>query len=596
MKREPQGRLELTWMGKDRALIPDPGGKYDYSWADLTDPRVTEVRPLNVTTHIGNRDDGGIHDNLLIEGESGDVLRALLHVPELAARYEGKVRCVYIDPPFNTKQTFDHYEDSLEHSVWLTMMRDRLLIIERLLSDNGSVWVHLDESEAHRMRCLMDEVFGPECHAASVTWKSSDNSNNDAKQFSEDHNVIHVYTKKANWLSNRLVARPDQVPHFKNPDQDPRGPWFDGNPLNSPSPRKDLMYDLTSPSGVTIPYPPNGWRWSKDTLQNKIDTGEIRFRDNESGILRRTYLNDHLGLPPSDLWTDTENTGASRTAKSELKRLFPGIASSKLFSTPKPERFIQRILQVATEPGDIVLDCFAGSGTTAAVAHKMGRRWVTCELIASTVSTFTRPRLEMVVRGQDSGGVTFTAAGRELPQGAELPEGMSLDEAQKFNSLLSKVVKSDASLDADSTIKKLRHLTKTKPKKPSKTWDGGGGFDLAFVAPSIYEVDDETGQIYLTDKATNGTFSRGIAAQLGFGLDDRPPFVGLRGGQRLLVIDGIIDAGVVETAVHSLEVGEQAVIVGQGATHDARKMLETFSPYSQIRITPNDFFREGATH
>ena len=380
--RSPKGQLELTWMGKDMALIPAEDGKYDYEWVDPSDPRACEVKTIEVVKTVGETAGAtGANENLLIVGDSGDALRSIGTVPEWASRYKGKVKLVYIDPPFNTEQTFEHYVDQLEHSIWLTMMRDRIRDIKPLLAEDASIWIHLDDAEVHRMRVVLDEEFGPENFIAAVVWRASDNSNNDANQFSEDHNTILGYAKAPGWRSNRLPANGDKVSHYANPDNDPDGAWFDGNPLNSPNPRENLRYTISSPTGYEIQPPPNGWRWSVETLREKIGSGEIRFTPDGKGIRRRTYLKDHAGLPPSTLWTNLEETGHTRQAKSELKALFPGRPTADLFATPKPERLMHRLLTLATLEGDLVLDCFAGSGTTAAVAHKLGRRWVTVELL-----------------------------------------------------------------------------------------------------------------------------------------------------------------------------------------------------------------------
>ena len=216
-------RLELTWYNKDQALIPTEQGKYGYTWVDPTDPRYCQTHFLEYgdvvrgkqkpkeegRTYSERADFTPTDDNLLILGESGDVLETLTRVPELTDKYVGQVKCIYIDPPFNTAQTFANYEDNLEHSVWLTMMRDRLLHLKKLLSNDGSIWVHLDDVENHRMRLLMDEVFGAENFVAEVVWQKAYSPRNDASGFSIDQDVILVYSKTPGWQSNKLpVSRP----------------------------------------------------------------------------------------------------------------------------------------------------------------------------------------------------------------------------------------------------------------------------------------------------------------------------------------------------------------------------------------------------
>jgi adenine-specific DNA-methyltransferase len=330
--------------------------------------------------------------NLLIQGDNLKALKALLPT------YRGRVKCIFIDPPYNTQSAFAHYNDKLEHSLWLTMMLPRLQLLRELLSEDGSIWVTIDDNEGHYLKVLMDEVFGRVNFVANVVWQSSDNSNNDAKTISVDHNQILIYSKSQGWLTNKLDAV-EKRSHFRNPDDDPRGPWFDGNPLNSPKPRENLMYDLTAPNGNIIKHPPNGWRWEKETIEEKFAIGEIRFNEAMTGIKRRTYLLEMKGLPPSSLWTDLLNTGHNRQAKSEQKKL--GL-SGEIFDTPKPEKLINTVLNISTGPGDLILDSFLGSGTTAAVAHKMGRRWIGIET-GDHARTHCLPRLEKVIAGEQGG-------------------------------------------------------------------------------------------------------------------------------------------------------------------------------------------------
>ena len=219
-----------------------------------------------------------------------------------------------------------------------------------------------------------------------------------------------VYSKNEKWESFKLDRTEEQASHYKNPDNDPRGPWFDGNPVNSPNPRENLMYDISSPNGNIIKPPANGWRWSKDELARRMETGEIRFNSTETGIIRRTYLNEQKGLPPSSLWNietdfiwdDIDDTGHTRQAKYEQKKLFPEERTSDLFKTPKPEKVIKKIFDIYTEEGDMILDFFGGSGTSAAVAHKMKRKYILFEQM-DYIHTFIIPRLESVIKGEMGG-------------------------------------------------------------------------------------------------------------------------------------------------------------------------------------------------
>ena len=349
-------------------------------------------RLLETVSHHGSSSPDKSTDNLLIHGDNLEALKALMPF------YRGRIKCIFIDPPYNTQSAFEHYDDKLEHSQWLSMMLPRLELLRDLLSEDGSIWVTIDDNEAHYLKVLMDEVFGRGNFVANVVWRSSDNSNNDARTFSVDHNQVLVYSASPGWLTIKQDAVEKRT-HFRNDDNDPRGPWFDGNPLNSPKPRENLKYVLTAPNGNRIQPPPNGWRWEPATMQEKLATGEIRFNENMTGIKRRTYLYEMKGLPPSTLWTDLLKTGHNRQAKSEQKNLDIG---TDLFSTPKPERLLAEVLNIATNPGYLVLDSFLGSGTTAAVAHKMGRRWIGIEM-GEHALTHCLPRLQKVVAGEQGG-------------------------------------------------------------------------------------------------------------------------------------------------------------------------------------------------
>lgn len=367
-------KLELTWIGKGSEPAVEP----------------------RILLHDASKDYGDpVADNMLIHGDN------LLALKALEQEFTGQVKCIYIDPPYNTGSAFEHYDDNLEHSTWLSLMKPRLQLLRNLLAEDGVIFISIDDDEGHYLKILCDEVFGRNCFITSVIWRNSDNSNNNALTFSIDHNYILVYGRNPNWRP-KFLNDPKKRTHFKNPDNDPRGPWFDGNPVNNPGLRVNLQYDITTPSGKIIHHPPNGWRWSWETIQEKMKTGEIRFSDDETRLIRRTYLNEMEGLPPSTMWTDLEVTGHTRKAKYELKNLFPEVPVTSLFSTPKPELLINYVLQLASEPGDLVLDSFLGSGTTAAVAHKMGRRWIGIEL-GDHCYTHCLPRLKAVVDGEQGG-------------------------------------------------------------------------------------------------------------------------------------------------------------------------------------------------
>lgn len=343
-------------------------------------------------------------DNLLIKGNN------LIALHSLSKRYEGRVKLICIDPPYNKGSDEYNYNDTFNHSSWLTFMKNRLEISKKILDKNGTIFIFCDDNEQSYLRILMDEIFGKDRFISTVIWKNSDNSNNDAKKFSNDHNYIIVFSNNDKWESFRLDRTEEQSSHYKNPNNDPKGPWFDGNPVNSPNPRKNLMYKLKTPSGKYIDCPPNGWRWDKDTINEKIESGEIVFNSDETKIKRITYLNEQKGLPPSTLWNideeyiwdDLDETGHTRQAKYEQKKYFPSVPTKDLFKTPKPEKVIKKILDISTEEDDIVLDFFGGSGTTAAVSHKMKRQWITVEQM-EYIDRFLLNRLLNVLNGDNIG-------------------------------------------------------------------------------------------------------------------------------------------------------------------------------------------------
>lgn len=392
---EGEGRREVFW---NETLAPD---QIDRLLSPKALVNIKEFRKGSV----GRPEDFPDDSNIVIKGNNLLALHTL-------KKYAGKVKLVCIDPPYNTETDSFNYNDSFNHSTWLTFMKSRLEIAKELLHPNGSMFIFCDDHEHAYLRVLCDEIMGRAGFMATVVWRHSDNSNHDAKKFSTDHNYILVYSKNEKWESLKNERGEEGTSHYKNPDNDPRGPWFDGNPLNSPNPRKALMYKIPTPNGNYIDHPPNGWRWEWDTLQEKMATGEIYFNETQTGIKRITYLLEQKGLPPSSLWTiteenawyDLEETGHTRQAKSEQKKLFKHMATSELFKTPKPERVLMKILSIATEEGDLVLDFFSGSGTTAAVAMKMKRRFIAVEQM-DYIETFTVPRLQMVIDGE-SGGVS----------------------------------------------------------------------------------------------------------------------------------------------------------------------------------------------
>lgn len=380
-------KLELTWVGKEnrprlepRILIEDPAKSY----------------------HAAARvSDADIFDNVLIHGDN------LLALKALEADYAGKVKCVFIDPPYNTGSAFTHYDDGLEHSIWLGLMRDRLEIIRRLLSNDGSLWITIDDNEAHYLKVLCDEIFGRPNFVASAVWQKRYSREN-REAIGDAHDYVLIYAKDSarfKRIRNRVPMTEAQEKVYKNPNNHPRGRWR-GIPMTAQGFRPNQMYEILAPGGA-VHVPPEGRCWStiEPEFKKLLHEGRIYFgKDGNSqpNIIR--FLDEVEGLVPWTWWPH-EEVGHTDEAMKEMHGIY---GKADPFPTPKPERLINRILHVATNPGDLVLDSFAGSGTTGAVAQKMGRRWIMVEL-GDHCTTHIVPRLQQVIDGSDQGGISKSA-------------------------------------------------------------------------------------------------------------------------------------------------------------------------------------------
>jgi len=522
-----RGRLELTWTNKDQCLLAHEDGSYE--WVPPTDYRVAEVRLLREAGAVGQPGDSS--QNLLVRGDALAGLNSLCELPRYAEEYVGRVRLAYLDPPFNTQQSFLQYDDALEHSVWLTMMRDRLLQVQKLLSPDGSVWVHCDDYEQAHLRVLLDEVFGRSNFVATVLWERQyGQSNIAAVSVSHDYLIVYAVDRQR-WQAtrNRLPRTSTQDKAYRNPDNDPRGSWKAGS-LDARNPYSRGRYPITTPSGRVIQGPPPGayWRVSQAKLAELDAAGRIWWgRDGSSAPSIKRFLTDVEGVVPKTWWSH-EDAGHTDQAKKEVKRLVPGVEP---FATPKPERLMQRIIHIASNPGDIVLDCFLGSGTTAAVAHKMGRRWVGLERSTETLDTFAIPRLTKIIAGEDHGGVTSEVS-----------------------------------------------------------WAGGGGFRILDVGPSMFE--DDEGVVVLAEWATNSALAEATTAQLGYAYEAAAPFCGRKGRSRLAVIDGLVSPAVTEILLGALGEEELLTVCGTSVDPDAADALRSKRPGSRVRKIPASLLTE----
>jgi adenine-specific DNA-methyltransferase len=382
-------KLELTWIGKDER--------------PRLEPRILLEDPA-VSYHAPHRS-GAEHeyfDNRLIFGDN------LLALKALEQEFTGKIKCIFIDPPYNTGSAFEHYDDGIEHSLWLTMMRDRLELLRRLLPDDGSLWMTIDDNEAHYLKVLCDEVFGRANFVANVVWQKKYSKQNDAQWFSTSHDHVLVYAKEKNaFHPNQIVRSADQLKGYANPDDDPKGAWQSVvyTCAKTRTERPNLYYPITHPATGEEIFPSETRVWGYDQAKHAEHVRDQRLWWGKNGNNNKPRLKVYLdevgrGVVPDTLWLRAD-VGDNQDSKREARTLIP----SNAFATPKPERLLQRVIEIATNPGDWVLDSFAGSGTTGAVAHKMGRRWIMIEL-GEHCHTHIIPRLKQVIDGTDQGGIS----------------------------------------------------------------------------------------------------------------------------------------------------------------------------------------------
>jgi adenine-specific DNA-methyltransferase len=357
------------------------------------------------------------NENLLIQDDNLLALKALLPL------YRGQVKCIFIDPPYNTQSAFEHYDDKLEHSQWLSMMYSRLALLRDLLAEDGSIWITIDDSEGHYLKVLCDEIFGRKNFVANVVWQKKSSPQPNAVWLSDSHDHILVYAKdKEKWRPNKLPRTDEQNAIYKHSDEydgideegNPygRGPWYPGDATASlrggargaQFARTGVsanIFTVNAPGGKKI-NPPAGtcWRFSPDRFQQMVDDHRITFGatgNNRPCVKRFLSELEGRGVVPMTVW-HYKDVGENRNAAAEVKAFNP----DDPFATPKPEKLIERILHIGSGAGDLVLDSFLGSGTTAAVAHKMGRRWIGIEE-GEHAETHCLPRLTAVVDGEQGG-------------------------------------------------------------------------------------------------------------------------------------------------------------------------------------------------
>lgn len=380
----PTQRLELTWIGKNNT-------EYDIANIEprilIEDPEKSHGDPMS--------------ENMLIHGDNLLALKALL--PE----YEGKIKCIYIDPPYNTGHAFEHYDDSVEHSTWLSLMKPRLELLRMLLAENGSMWISIDSFESHYLKVICDEIFWRSNFVEEVIWQRAYSPINLKKTLSRSHDSILVYAKNSIGFELNKLPRSDAAnDRYSNPDNDSRWVWKSSD-LSVWPPIESNIYEIITPSWrKTLPPSGYSWRLSRERFNEFLDDNRISFWPNWSSVpsIKRFLSEVKDGIVAMTIWTHQE-VGHNQDAKKEIKVLF----WDDIFGTPKPESLMERVIMLGSNKWDLILDSFLGSGTTAAVAHKMWRRWIGVEM-GDHAYTHCKVRLDKVVNGEDQWGISKSLA------------------------------------------------------------------------------------------------------------------------------------------------------------------------------------------
>lgn len=372
----------------------------------ITAKTMLELAPPNTTDALGNhmlriaKWSAGAHGtgNALVHGDNLEVLKAL------AVTHANRIKCVYLDPPYNNGESYQHYFDSMSHEEWLHAVTARLEQLKILLREDGSVWISIDDSEIHYLKVAADTVFGRENFVGTIIWERRTTREN-RKVLSKNHEYLLVYTKNIDLWSkvrNALPLTEDVKGRYKNLDSDPRGPWQSVSAnVQAGHATPQQYYTLRAPNG-RLHNPPKGrcWGYAEPKMLEEIANNNVWFGKDGNAVprLKRFLADRKTGLTPETLWR-ADDVGTTSNAKKHLLALFK---ETSLFDTPKPEQLIYRVLQISTNPGDVVLDPYLGSGTTAAVAHKMNRRYLGIE-IGEHIKTHCTQRLRQVIAGEVGG-------------------------------------------------------------------------------------------------------------------------------------------------------------------------------------------------
>ena len=480
-------KLELTWLGKDNEIKIEP-------------------RLLIEDTEKSNCKHDPATENMLIHGDN------LLALKALERNYAGKVKCIYIDPPYNTGSAFEHYDDNLEHSTWLTLMKPRLELLRKLLSDDGSIWISIDTEESHYLKVLCDEIFGRRNFIDEVVWQRAYAPVNLKKTLSRSHDIILVYAKNLSptFTLNKLPRSAEANARYKNPDNDPRGVWQSDNLSVGPAVESNI-YEITTPSGRKV-MPPKGysWRLNKTRFAEFVADNRIWFGEdgNNTPRIKRFLAEVKDGVVAMTLWTRDE-VGDSQEGKREIKALH----FDSIFDTPKQERLIQRILTLATNEGDLVLDSFLGSGTTAAVAQKMNRRYIGIEM-GDHAYTHCKVRLDKVISGEDKGGISVSKEYVDLKEDSLKSLKLNVEDIKIFNKVLTKLGK-ETNLIPPDVLKEIKKETGLQKVTRKLTWQGGGAYKFFELAPTLIQ-QDEFGEYVINNTYDAIMLAAAVALHEGF--------------------------------------------------------------------------------
>ena len=380
----------------------DVGKKEVYYHNILAREEIDTLLSPKVFTNIKKYDKNGEHDITEFTGKDNLIIRGnnLVAISSLLKRYEGQVKCIYIDPPYNTGGDSFKYNDKFNHSTWLTFMKNRLEIARDLLSNDGSIWINIDDDESHYLKVLCDDIFGRNNFNANIIWKKKYSPQNDARYFSDMHDHILVFSKnKENFLINGLPRTEEMDSRYTNFDNDDRGPWKSSDFSVRRVTPKD-QYEIITPGGRSV-YPPEGrsWNTSEENFKKLVEDNRIWFGNDGNNVpsVKKFISEVKQSVTPQTIW-DYSEVGHNQEAVQNLNKIF----NESVFDTPKPEKLLQRIIHIGSNENDIVLDFFMGSATTQAVAMKMNRQFIGVEQM-DYINTVSVPRLQKVIEGEQGG-------------------------------------------------------------------------------------------------------------------------------------------------------------------------------------------------